>query len=74
MKGAEFIFDGKCLEVFRTLKQVVISASIIQPLDWNEPFEMMCDASDFSADAVLGQRKYKKLYVTYYASRTLDEA
>lgn len=34
----------------------------------------MCDASDFIVDAVLGQRKDKKLHVIYYASRTLDEA
>ena len=33
----------------------------------------MCDASNFAVGAVLGQRKDKKLYAVYYASRTLDE-
>ena len=74
MKDAEFIFDDNCLEAFQTLKQALISAPIMQTPDWNEPFEIMCDASDFAVGAVLGQRKDKKLHVIYYASRTLDEA
>jgi hypothetical protein len=74
MKDAEFIFDNKCLEAFQTLKQALISAPIMQTPDWNEPFEIMCDASDYAVGAVLGQRKDKKLHVIYYASRTLDEA
>ena len=74
MKDAEFIFDNKCLEAFQTLKQALISAPIMQTPDWNEPFEIMCDASDYAVGAVLEQRKDKKLHVIYYASRTLDEA
>ena len=42
--------------------------------DWNLPFELMCDASDFALGAILGQRKDGKLHVIYYASRTLNEA
>ena len=34
----------------------------------------MCDASDSSVGAVLGKRKYQKLHVIYYASKTLDSA
>ena len=68
MKDAEFIFDNKCLEAFQTLKQALISAPIMQTPDWNEPFEIMCDASDYAVGAVLGQRKDKKLHVIYYAS------
>ena len=74
MKDAEFIFDNKCLEAFQTLKQALIFAPVMQTPDWNEPFEIMCDASDYAVGAVLGQRKEKKLHVIYYASRTLDEA
>ena len=50
------------------------AAPIMQPPDWSEPFEIMCDASDYEVGAVLGQRKDKKLHVIYYASRTLDIA
>lgn len=34
----------------------------------------MCDASDYTADAVLEQKKDKKMHDIYYASKTLDEA
>jgi len=52
----------------------LISAPIVQPPDWDLPFEVMCDASDFVVGAVLGLRKDKKLNAIYYASRTLDDA
>ena len=34
----------------------------------------MCDTSDHTIGAVLGQRKENKLHVIYYASRTLNDA
>ena len=46
----------------------------MQPPYWTEPFEIMCDTSDYTIGVVLGQRKDKKLHVIYYASRTLDSA
>jgi len=36
------------------------------------PFEIMCDASDYAVGVVLGQRVYKKLNFSHYASKTLD--
>uniref|UniRef100_A0A2N9IRI2 Reverse transcriptase RNase H-like domain-containing protein n=1 Tax=Fagus sylvatica TaxID=28930 RepID=A0A2N9IRI2_FAGSY len=48
------------------------SAPIMRSPDWSLPFELMCDASDYAIGAVLGQRKDKKPYVIYYASRTLN--
>ena len=71
MKDAEFIFDEECLKAFEHLKKALITAPIMQPPDWNIPFEIMCDASDYAVGAVLGQRKDKKLHAIYYASRTL---
>ena len=55
MKEAEFIFDDKCLNAFETLKEALISTPIMQPPDWNLPFEIMCDASDYAVGTVLGQ-------------------
>ena len=34
----------------------------------------MCDASDFTIDAVLGQKINKEPHVIYYASKTLSDA
>lgn len=46
----------------------------MQPSDWSEPFDIMCDASDYAVGAILGQRKDKKLHAIYYASRTFVKA
>jgi hypothetical protein len=61
-----------CEEAFVKLKNLLTSAPVIQPPDWSLPFEIMCDASDYDMGAVLGQRKDKKPYVIYYASKTLN--
>ena len=37
-------------------------------------FELMCDVSDHSVGAVLGQKKDKIFYSIYYASKTLANA
>ena len=52
----------------------VTSTPIIQPPKRDEPFEIMCDASDYAVGAVLGQRIGKNLHVIAYASRMLDGA
>ncbi|KAL8145225.1 hypothetical protein AgCh_003427 [Apium graveolens] len=74
LKDATFEFTHACLESFYRIKNALVSAPIIQPPDWNLPFKIMCDASDYAVGAVLGQRKDKVLYAIYYASKTLDEA
>ena len=42
--------------------------------NWQLPFEVMCDASDFAIGAILGQKEDGKPYVIYYASKLLNEA
>ncbi|KAK1606340.1 hypothetical protein QYE76_030013 [Lolium multiflorum] len=73
-KDVPFVFDDDCKEAFETLKKALTTAPIVEPPDWNLPFEIMCDASDFAVGAVLGQRVDKKLNVIHYASKTLDAA
>ena len=63
-----FLFYDDCLEAFETLKKALIFAPIVQPPDWNLPFEIMCDSSDYDVGAILGQRVDKKLNVIQYAS------
>ncbi|GJS22920.1 reverse transcriptase domain-containing protein [Tanacetum coccineum] len=42
--------------------------------DWDLPFELMCDASDFAIGAFLGQRHEKHFRPIHYASKTMNEA
>ncbi|GJW72076.1 reverse transcriptase domain-containing protein [Tanacetum coccineum] len=48
----------RCMNACRTLKKKLTEAPILVVPDWNLPFELMCDASDFAIGAVLGQRVY----------------
>lgn len=73
-KDTPFQFTDECLRAFDLLKKELTSAPIIRPPDWTQPFELMCDASDYAIGAVLGQRIQKRPYVIYYASRTLNDA
>nr|GEZ85671.1 reverse transcriptase domain-containing protein [Tanacetum cinerariifolium] len=55
-KDASFIFSPECVNAFRTLKTKLCEAPILIALNWDMPFELMYDASDFAIGAVLGQR------------------
>nr|GEU36745.1 reverse transcriptase domain-containing protein [Tanacetum cinerariifolium] len=47
-------FSPKSVEAFQTLKRKLTQAPILIALDWDMPFELMCDASDFAIGVVLG--------------------
>ncbi|XP_070020823.1 uncharacterized protein [Nicotiana sylvestris] len=59
---------------FEELKKRLVTTPIIVASDREQPFELMCDASDYAVGAVLGQRKDKLMHPIYYASRTLSGA
>ncbi|KAI3708563.1 hypothetical protein L2E82_37811 [Cichorium intybus] len=71
---ASFIFDEECVKAFNILKNKLVEAPILKPPDWTQPFEIMCDASDYAAGAVLGQKVDRKPVVICYASKTFSEA
>ncbi|GJT28853.1 reverse transcriptase domain-containing protein [Tanacetum coccineum] len=73
-KETSFIFSKECIEAFETLKMKLTQAPILVALDWDLPFEIMCDASDFAVGAVLGQHKTKHFQPIHYASKTMTEA
>ena len=73
-KDVIFEFGEECKKAFDKLTELLTSTPVIQPPDWNIPFEIMCDASDYAVGAVLGQRIGKAPHAIYYASRTLNDA
>ena len=54
LQGTPFDFDEQCLQAFSVLKDKLASAPIVVALDWDLPFELMCEASDYAIGAVLG--------------------
>ncbi|GJX09321.1 reverse transcriptase domain-containing protein [Tanacetum coccineum] len=73
-KETPFVFSKDCIDAFQTLKNKLTKAPILLVPDWNLPFELMCDASDFAIGAVLGQQKMKHFQPIHYANKTMTEA
>ncbi|GKA67739.1 reverse transcriptase domain-containing protein [Tanacetum coccineum] len=55
-KDTPFEFDDECQKAFESLKEKLTCAPVIVSLNWNLPFELICDASDFAVRAILGQK------------------
>ena len=73
-KDAKFMWNVDCQKNFEELNDYLTMTPVVKAPNWQLPFEVMCDASDLSIGAVLGQREGGKPYVVYYASKTLNEA
>ena len=73
-KDVPFTWSQACDTAFTKLKNMLVSPPIMRSPNWDLPFEIMCDASDYAIGAVLGQREDKKAFVIYYASKTLDSS
>nr|GEW09185.1 reverse transcriptase domain-containing protein [Tanacetum cinerariifolium] len=72
-KETPFIFSKECIKAFNTLKKKLFEAPILVAPNWDLPFEIMCDASDFTVGAVLGQQKTKHFQPIHYASKTMTD-
>ncbi|GKC93045.1 reverse transcriptase domain-containing protein [Tanacetum coccineum] len=59
---------------FEMLKKKLTEAPILIAPDWDLPFELICDASDFAIGAVLGQHHEKHFRPIYYDSKTMNKA
>ncbi|GJU11285.1 reverse transcriptase domain-containing protein [Tanacetum coccineum] len=59
---------------FEMLKKKLTEAPILIAPDWDLPFELMCDASDFAIGAFLGQCHEKHFRPIHYASKTMNKA
>nr|GFA88975.1 reverse transcriptase domain-containing protein [Tanacetum cinerariifolium] len=73
-KNSPFIFSNECIQAFRTLKDKLTEAHILIAPNWDQPFELMCDASDYAVGAVLGQRIEKHFRPIHYTSKTMNQA
>ncbi|GJZ45994.1 putative nucleotidyltransferase, ribonuclease H [Tanacetum coccineum] len=73
-KDTPFEFDDECQKDFESLKEKLTCAPVIVSPNWNLPFELICDASDFAVGAVLGQKDGKNFHPIYFASKTLNPA
>ena len=63
-KNTKFNFDDSCKAAFEEIKIRLVQAPIMAAPEWDQGFEMMCDASDFAMGAVLGKenRRYSESY------------
>ncbi|GKF64526.1 reverse transcriptase domain-containing protein, partial [Tanacetum coccineum] len=73
-KDTPFEFDDECQKSFELLKEKLTCTPVIVSPNWNLPFELMCDASDFAVGAILGQKDGKNFHLIYSARKTLNLA
>nr|GFC96589.1 reverse transcriptase domain-containing protein [Tanacetum cinerariifolium] len=73
-KDTPFFFSKEFVEVFQTLKRKLTEAPILIAPDWDLPFELMCDASDFAIGVVLGKCHENHFRPIHYASKTMTDA
>nr|GEU39125.1 reverse transcriptase domain-containing protein [Tanacetum cinerariifolium] len=74
VKDTAFFLSNECIEAFQTLKKKLTEAPTLVAPDWDLPFKLMCDASNFAIGAVLVQQKTKHFQSIHYASKTMSDA
>nr|GEX40677.1 reverse transcriptase domain-containing protein [Tanacetum cinerariifolium] len=72
-KDTPFLSPKSVLKPFKHSKKLTKASILIAP-NWDMPFELMCNASDFAIGAVLGQRQDKHFRPIHYASKTITKA
>lgn len=72
-KNVKFHWDEKCEAAFRSIKEHLIQAPVLSCPDFDKPFTLQCDASDFGLGAVLTQMHGDAEHVICYLSRSLTK-
>nr|GEZ46517.1 reverse transcriptase domain-containing protein [Tanacetum cinerariifolium] len=77
-KDTLFFSSNECIKAFQTLKKNLTEAPIFVALDWDLPFDLMCDASDFDIakalptnDARVVCKFLKSLFVMFGTHRAI---
>nr|GEU73335.1 reverse transcriptase domain-containing protein [Tanacetum cinerariifolium] len=55
-KDTLFFLSKECVEAFQTLKRKLTEAPILFAPDWDLPFELMCDGSDFAIGVYMARK------------------
>nr|GEZ35524.1 reverse transcriptase domain-containing protein [Tanacetum cinerariifolium] len=65
--------NPKIHDVIKKEEKLTEALILIAP-NWDQPFELMCDTSDYAFGAILGQRVEKHFRPIHYASKTMTQA
>lgn len=73
-KNVPFIWTDECEDAFLLLKEKLTSPPVLAYPDFDKPFCLTTDASDFALGAVLSQKHDEKDCVVGYGGRSLNPA
>nr|GEU42188.1 DNA-directed DNA polymerase [Tanacetum cinerariifolium] len=71
-KDTLFFFSNECIEAFQTLKKKLTETPILVATDWDLPFKLMCDASDFAIGTKRFHNEMKCLKIPSKFAKKLD--
>nr|GEX76585.1 reverse transcriptase domain-containing protein [Tanacetum cinerariifolium] len=71
-KETPFNFSKECIESFNTLKKKLTEAPILVAPDWDLPFQIMCDASDYAVENPHQEELEKKEITETFPLETLS--
>ncbi|KAL4082984.1 hypothetical protein QTP88_028314 [Uroleucon formosanum] len=73
-KGQPFEWTAECQTAFETLVQKLVTAPILQYPNFEEPFILTTDASQYAIGSIISQGEIGQDLPIAYASRTLNKA
>ena len=70
-KDKKYVWDDKCEKAFTRIKTLLLTAPVLVTPDYQKPFKMHVDASDYRAGAVLLQESEQKIDhpISYFSQK-----